>query len=76
MILLLLDESLRLQVFYEDQDCDYRDNICISIREDCPQNEKIFIHDETNIFITPRQAEELAAILTEAALKSRASNKD
>ena len=72
MELLLLDDSLRLRVFFEEPDCDYRDNICLSIEEDCPNNEKLFIHDQTNIYITPGQAEALSTALIDAARSSRA----
>ncbi|UCH60157.1 MAG: hypothetical protein JSV61_01420 [Anaerolineales bacterium] len=71
MILHLLDDSLQVQVFYEEPDCDFEDNVCISLVEDCPEEEKIFIHDETNIFLTVDQAEKLAELLLTAAKNSR-----
>lgn len=76
MIIPLLDESLRVQVFFDEPDCDYKDNICISFLEVCPEDEKVFIHDETNIFLTPDQAEKLATELLEAAKQSREATKD
>jgi hypothetical protein len=76
MIMPLLDESLRVQVFFEEPDCNYRDNICISFLEVCPQDEKLFIHDETNIFLTPEQAESFARVLLEAANTSREATRD
>jgi hypothetical protein len=71
MIILLLDESLRVQIFYEDLDAEFKDNICISFQEDCPDEEKIFKVDETNIFLTPEQAQELADALNTAATQSK-----
>ncbi len=76
MIIPLLDESLRVQVFFDEPDCDYKDNICISFLEVCPQEEKLFIHDETNIYLTPEQAEQFAGILIEAAKQSRKATRD
>jgi SAM-dependent methyltransferase len=71
MILLLLDNSLRVQVFYEEPDAEFEDNVCISFLEDCPEDEKIFRADETNIFLTPRQAAQLAETLNNAAAESK-----
>ena len=76
MELLLLDNSLRLRVFFEELDCDFNDNICLSIEEDCPQNEKIYIHDQNHIYVTPEQAEALSSALTKAARLSRASKEE
>jgi hypothetical protein len=42
----------------------------------CPQDEKLFIHDETNIFLTPEQAESFARVLLEAANTSREATRD
>lgn len=72
MTLHLLDDSLQVQIFFEEPDCDFTDNICVSFIEDCPAEEKIFIHDETNIFLTPDQAEAFAGLLVAAAARSRA----
>ncbi len=63
----LLDNSLRVRVYYECEDCDYEDNICISFVEECPEDEKIFLAGETNIYLTPDQAKELAMALVHAA---------
>lgn len=64
--ILLLDESLRVRIYYDCDDCDYDDNICVSIIEDCPEDEKIFIAGETNLYLTPDQAKELAMALIQA----------
>ena len=76
MIISLLDDSLQVEVFFDEPDCDYRDNICISFSEVCPEDEKVFIHDETNIFLTPEQADSFAQVLTEAAAQSRRISKE
>ncbi len=70
MSLNILDDTLNVDVFYEKIDSEYHDNICIRFWESCPDEERIFIHDETNIFITPDQARSIAFLLLEAAHKS------
>lgn len=70
MTLTLLDDSLKVDVFFEPPDCEFDDNICISFVETCPDEEKILIHDETNIYLTAAEAEELARLLLLAAQKS------
>lgn len=76
MEILILENSLRLRIFFEEPDCDYSDNICLSIDEDCPKNEKLFIHDQTNIYITPEQAQAISAALAEAARASQAAKEE
>ncbi|MBE2202627.1 MAG: hypothetical protein IAE79_28710 [Anaerolinea sp.] len=66
----LLDDSLRVEVYYDCNDCDYSDNICVSFREVAAPNEKIFAADETNIYLTPEQANEFALALIRAAKQS------
>lgn len=76
MAISLLDESLLVRVFFEEPDCDFRDNVRLSILEDCPVDEKVFIHDETNLFLTPDQADLFAQVLIEAATQSRQAVKE
>lgn len=63
----LLDGSLRIEILYEQRESAYEDNICITIHEDCPDGERLLRAVETNIFITPTQACELAKALNTAA---------
>ena len=76
MPIMLLDDSLKVEVFYEETDEAFADNICICFEEDCPPNEKIFIADETNIFLTPEQATQLAAALVTAIAESRVAARE
>jgi hypothetical protein len=71
MSLNLLDDSLKVEIFFEPSDRDFEDNICVCITETCPDEEKIFIHDETNVYLTTAQAEEFARLLLQAAASSR-----
>ncbi len=73
MALSLLDDSLRVSVYYEESDSDFEDNICVCIVEDCPEEERLLRADEVNIFLTPEQAVALASMLTNAAADSRVS---
>jgi hypothetical protein len=68
--ILLLDNSLQIDVFFSSDDHDLADNICVVILETCPEDEKIFKHEESHIFLTPQQARDLATALTAAVEKS------
>jgi GTP:adenosylcobinamide-phosphate guanylyltransferase len=67
MSIILLDGSLMVDITYEELDSDFVDNIQVSIHEDCPDDERLFRAEETNIFLTPDQACELARRLSLAA---------
>lgn len=67
----LLDDSLFVSIFYDLPDQDFEDNICIQLIEQCPEDEKIFRAKETNIYLTPEQAAQLAEALSKAAADSK-----
>lgn len=73
MAILLLDDTLSVDIYYDCEDCEWEDNILIRIREDCPAEERLLRSEETNIYLTRAQAQALAAALLEA---SRASRED
>lgn len=73
--ILLLDDSLQVEIQFEFSDSDLEDNFCVRIIESCPEEEKIFRHDESNLFLTNEQASALAAALLNAVEKSKAENK-
>ncbi len=60
MRLLLLDTSLQVEVAYDAEQRDDADTVCLTFAEHCPTDERIFKADETRIFLTPDQAEQLA----------------
>ena len=66
MPIYLLDESLKVAIFYEANDCEFEDNICIQISEDCPEDEKVFIADESNLYLSIEQARQLLEALQTA----------
>ena len=71
MAVLILDESLSIEIYYECDDCDWEDNITVRLREDCPPEERLLRSEETNIFLTREQAMALAEALLAAAAASR-----
>lgn len=75
MVVHLLDGSLVVEIVYDESDSDYEDNINLTLFETCPDEEKIMIHDETHLFITPGQARQLAACLVKAAGESKTASK-
>ena len=72
--ILLLDKSLKVEVYFSKEDCDFEDNVCIVIEECCPEDEKIFKHEESHIYVTCAQARELAAALSAAIEESENCN--
>lgn len=70
MAIKILNDSMIIEIFFDKQDREYEDNICICIKETGPEDEKIMYANETNIFLTPEQARELAQMLTSAADQS------
>jgi hypothetical protein len=70
MPIYLLDESLKVEVFFDKQDCDFEDNVCLCFFEDCPPDEKIFKVGETNVYLTAEQALRLGHALIDAATES------
>jgi SAM-dependent methyltransferase len=67
----LLENSLVVNIFYDIPDQVYEDNICIQLIEKCPEEERIFRANETNIYLTPEQAALLAEALSKAAADSK-----
>ncbi|MEL7591597.1 MAG: hypothetical protein AAGU17_09945 [Anaerolineaceae bacterium] len=66
----LLDNTLLVEVRYVCEDQDLADNICIKVSETCPEEEKIFMHDESHLYITQEQAVALAEALLKAVEQS------
>ena len=70
MAISLLDDTLKVDIFFEMKDCEYGDNVCLNIIENCPDDEKVFRGDETNLYLTPQQARKLASAFLRAAQES------
>ena len=67
MAIELLNGSLNVDIYFDKEDKEFNDNICISLKEYGPEDEKIFYAGETDIFITPDEARKLAEMLIAAA---------
>jgi hypothetical protein len=63
----LLDNSLKIEVFFDPQDENFSDNICLRIKENCPDEERVFRAEESNLYLTRQQACQLADLLLNAA---------
>ena len=70
MAMEILNGSLKIDIFFEKNDKEYDDNICICLKEYGPEDEKILYAGETNLFITADEARKLAEMLVEAAERS------
>jgi len=67
MTINLLEGTLQVDVFYECDDRDLDDNICLAIVESCPPEERLMRAGKTHIYLTPNQASELGELLLKAA---------
>jgi len=70
MTIHLLEGTLEVDIFYECDDQDLDDNVCIKIVERCPPDERLLRAGETHIFLTAAQARELGEMLLAAASHS------
>jgi hypothetical protein len=66
MSISLLDNSLKVQIFYEESDAGFEDNICICINEDCRDEERLFRGEQTQIYLSVKEAKALAQELLDA----------
>ena len=70
----LLDGSLKLTIFYDADDKEYDDNICLRYLEDCPDPERLFRIEDTSFYITPEQAALMVLELNRALEAARRDN--
>ncbi len=76
MTISILDNSLQLRVFFDADESRFEDDICLCIRERCPAEEKLFIADETNIYLKPEEAALLILELQRALEAYRRSEQE
>lgn len=67
MAIELLNGSLKIDIFFDKNDKEYDDNICMCLKEYGPEDEKILYANETDLFITIEEARKLAEMLIAAA---------
>lgn len=70
MPIYLVDDTLKVEVYFDPADKEFGDDICLCIEESCPADEKLFRADETHIMLTPLQARKLGLALVKAAALS------
>ena len=70
MPIYLVDDTLKVEVYFDPADKEFADNVCLCIEESCPVDEKLFRADEVHIFLTPQQARQLGLALVKAATLS------
>ncbi len=61
MAIHLLDDSLEIEIFIDQADAEFADDVCVRVIETCPEEEKIFYAGETNIYLTREQARQIVA---------------
>ena len=69
----LLDNSLKLTIYFDDNDSEYEDNICLHFQEDCPEAERLFRIEDTSFYVTAEQAA-LIVLQLNRALEAARSN--
>lgn len=72
----LLGGELILDICYDNLDHEFDDNICLSFKESCLDDTRIFRASETNLLITPQEARNLAELLIKAAEASDRASHD
>ena len=72
----LLGGELLINIGFENSDKEFDDNICLCFHEPCKEETKLFRAKETNIFITPSEARQLASLLIQASEASDLSSHD
>ncbi len=70
MTFYLLDGTLQIDIFFECEDHDLEDNICLSIIERCPPEERLLRAGETHIYLTPDEARALGQALLDVSKNS------
>jgi hypothetical protein len=76
MLVKLINGALLVNINFETSDSEYDDNICLCFEEPCLEEEKVFRAEQTNIFLTPKEARNLAQALINAANHSDLASTD
>ena len=76
MTIYLLEGTLQIDIFYDCEDQDLDDNVCVQVIERCAPEERLLRAGQTHIFLTPGQARELGEALLGVAHKSETNLAD
>lgn len=66
----LLGGCLVVDIFFEENDSEFADNVCLRFTEPCSTDEWLFKAGETNIFLTAVEARQVARTLLKIAEES------
>lgn len=66
MTVKIVDNSITFDVFIDQEDSEFADDVCLRFTEDCPEDEKVFYGGETNLYVTRAQAKQIAAEILKA----------
>ena len=72
----LLGGCLVMDIFFEENDSEFDDNVCLRFTEPCSTEEWLFKVGETNIFLTAVEARQVAQTLLKIAEESDLRSKD
>ena len=72
----LLGGCLVMDIFFEENDSEFDDNVCLRFIEPCSTEEWLFKAGETNIFLTAVEARQVAQTLLKIAEESDLRSKD
>jgi hypothetical protein len=72
----LLGGCLLVDIFFEETDSEFDDNVCLNFTEPCSTDEWLFKAAETNIFLTAIEARQVAQTLLKIAEESDLRSKD
>jgi hypothetical protein len=72
----LLGGCLVVDIFFEETDSEFDDNVCLRFTEPCSTDEWLFKAAETNIFLTAVEARQIAQTLLKIAEDSYVRSKD
>lgn len=70
MTIHLLDKTWQIEIFYDHEDRDLEDNICVAIVERCPPSERLLRVGKTHLYLTPAEAQALGEGLLKAVAQS------
>lgn len=76
MLVKLINGALLVNINFETSDSEYDDNICLCFEEPCHEDEHILRAEQTNIYLTAKEARNLAEALLNAANYSDLASTD
>lgn len=66
MAVKILDDTISIEVFIDKEDAGFEDDVCLRFTETCPEEEKVFYGGETSLYLTRKQAKQIASEILKA----------